>query len=127
MTPRPFLALLALGALLLEACSSTPPREPPIDPDVARADIRSRIPATVANRDGWAIDMFAAFEAMEVRLKHARDSPVMNASFTAHPSRPAMIGIDTSQDQRIANREEISCAQESSRFHGSPSSWRPQF
>ncbi|MET0216057.1 MAG: DUF1615 domain-containing protein [Vicinamibacterales bacterium] len=38
-----------------------------MDPDVARADIRARIPATVANRDGWAIDMFAAFEALEVR------------------------------------------------------------
>ena len=49
------------------ACSSTPPREPPIDPDLARAEIGARIPATVANRDGWAIDMFAAFEALEVR------------------------------------------------------------
>jgi hypothetical protein len=34
---------------------------------VARADIRARIPPAVANRDGWAIDMFAAFEALEVR------------------------------------------------------------
>jgi hypothetical protein len=60
-------ALLALAILLLAGCSSAPPREPPIDPDVARADIRARIPASVANRDGWAIDMFAAFEALEVR------------------------------------------------------------
>jgi hypothetical protein len=52
--------------LLLAGCSSAPPREPPIDPDRARAEIRERIPTTVANRDGWAIDMFAAFEALEV-------------------------------------------------------------
>jgi hypothetical protein len=66
--PRsPLLALLALGTVLLGACSSTPPREPPIDPDLARAEIGARIPGTVANRDGWTIDMFAAFEALEVR------------------------------------------------------------
>ena len=61
------LTLLAPGALLLAACSSTPPREPPIDPDLARAEIRARIPAKVANPEGWAIDMFAAFEALELR------------------------------------------------------------
>jgi hypothetical protein len=61
------LALLTLGTVLLAACSSAPPREPPIDPDLARAEIRGRIPATVENAEGWAIDMFAAFEALEVR------------------------------------------------------------
>ena len=61
------LALLAVAALLFGGCSSAPPREPPVDPDVARAEIRARIPPVVANRDGWAIDMFAAFEALEVR------------------------------------------------------------
>jgi hypothetical protein len=59
--------ILALGNLLLAGCSSAPPREPPVDPDLARAEIRERIPATVANRDAWAIDTFAAFEALEVR------------------------------------------------------------
>jgi hypothetical protein len=59
--------VLALAALLVGGCGSAPPREPPIDPDVARADIRARIPAAVANRDGWAIDIFAAFEALDVR------------------------------------------------------------
>src|SRR5687768_3667308 len=63
----PFLTLLALATLLLEGCSSTPPPQPPVDPDVARAEIRARIPPAVANRDGWAVDMFAAFEALEVR------------------------------------------------------------
>jgi hypothetical protein len=65
-SPR-LLVLLTLATMLLGACSSAPPREPPIDPDVARADIRARIPPAVANRDGWAIDMFAVFESLEVR------------------------------------------------------------
>jgi hypothetical protein len=59
--------MMALASALVSACSSTPPREPPLDPDAARAEIRARIPATVSNRDGWAVDMFAAFEALEVR------------------------------------------------------------
>jgi hypothetical protein len=65
-TPR-FLSLLALAAALFGGCASAPPREPPIDPDVARAEMRARIPPSVANREGWAMDMFAAFEALEVR------------------------------------------------------------
>ena len=64
---HPRLTLPALAVLLLGACSSAPPRETPIDADAARAEIRVRIPSAVANRDGWAIDMFAAFEALEVR------------------------------------------------------------
>ncbi len=59
--------LLVVGILLLAGCGSAPSREPPIDPDMARAQIRERIPATVANRDAWALDMFAAFEALELR------------------------------------------------------------
>jgi len=57
----------AFAALLLAGCGSVPPREPPVDPDVARAQIQQRIPPTVENRDGWAIDIFSAFEALDVR------------------------------------------------------------
>ena len=65
---RPLLVgWLTLGIAILGGCSSAPRREPPIDPDVARADITARIPSTVANRDGWAIDIFAAFEALDVQ------------------------------------------------------------
>jgi len=59
--------ILAFVTVLLGGCGSAPPLEPPIDPDVARADMRARIPPTVANRDAWAVDMFAAFEALDLR------------------------------------------------------------
>ena len=58
-------ALLAFAAALLAACA-VPPRAPAIDPDAIRAEIRSLLPATVANADGWAIDIHAAFEALGV-------------------------------------------------------------
>ncbi len=56
-----------LAVTLLAACSAPRVREPPIDPDVARADITKRIPPATKNREGWAIDIFAAFEALSIR------------------------------------------------------------
>jgi hypothetical protein len=68
MTPsRSLITALLLAIALLAGCASTPPREPTIDPDVARAEIRARIPPKVADREGWTADMFAAFEALDVR------------------------------------------------------------
>jgi len=58
-------AFLCMG--LLAGCTSPPVREPPIDPDVARAEIAKRIQPSVKNREGWAIDIFAAFEALSIR------------------------------------------------------------
>lgn len=64
-----FLAAIAsLSVSILTGCSgSAPSREPPIDPDAARTQIRQLIPASVPNREGWAIDMFTAFESLEIR------------------------------------------------------------
>jgi hypothetical protein len=58
---------LTLCLSLMASCMSPPVREPAIDPDVARAEIARRISPTVKNRDGWAIDIFAAFEALSIR------------------------------------------------------------
>lgn len=55
------------GVALLSSCTNPELRPPPIDPDVARAEIAKRLPPKVANRDGWAIDIFAAFEALSIR------------------------------------------------------------
>ena len=60
-------ALSFLCVALLAACSSPQVREPPIDPDVARADIARRIQPTIKSREAWAIDIFAAFEALSIR------------------------------------------------------------
>jgi hypothetical protein len=60
-------SLVLAGIALLSACTNPELRAPPIDPDVARAEIAKRLPPKVANRDGWAIDIFAAFEALSIR------------------------------------------------------------
>src|SRR5690349_24299040 len=42
-------------------------RERHPDPDVVRADISKRLPESARNRNGWAIDIFAAFEALSIK------------------------------------------------------------
>src|SRR6188768_1770053 len=59
--------LVLVGVAVLSSCTNPELRAPPIDPDVARAEIAKRLPPKVANRDGWAIDIFAAFEALSIR------------------------------------------------------------
>ncbi|HVY82718.1 MAG TPA: DUF1615 domain-containing protein [Steroidobacteraceae bacterium] len=56
----------ALATLATLAGCASPPRPPAVDPDAVRAQIERLMPAKVPNRQGWAIDIFAAFEALGV-------------------------------------------------------------
>jgi len=60
-----FAVLAAASALLLAGCASKP-RPPAVDPDAVRAKIRGLMPATVANTESWAVDIYAAFEFLTV-------------------------------------------------------------
>jgi hypothetical protein len=57
---------LAMAGVLLAGCTVAP-RAPVVDPDAVRAQIRRLMPASVQNADGWAVDIFAAFEALAIR------------------------------------------------------------
>src|SRR5690349_18534447 len=63
-------ALLAAStcssALLAGCVGSSRARGPAIAPDVARAQIARALPDKLRNRDGWAVDIFAAFEALRI-------------------------------------------------------------
>lgn len=72
--------------------------EPPIDPDVARAEIAKRIPAATKNREAWAIDMFAAFEALEIRPTAENICAVIavteqESTFQVNPAVPGLPDI----------------------------------
>ena len=84
-------SLVLAGIALLSACTNPELREPPIDPDVARAEIAKRLPPKVANRDGWAIDIFAAFEALSIRPTTENICAVIAVDRTGidAPGRPA--------------------------------------
>lgn len=63
------LALVASACVTaaLSGCIGSPgARDTPIDPDVARAQITRALPDKLKNREGWAVDIFAAFEALHI-------------------------------------------------------------
>jgi hypothetical protein len=98
--------------MLFAGCSSTPPREPPIDPDVARADIRAHIPGAVTNRDGWAVDMFAAFAALEVRPTTRNICAVVaviqqESGFQVDPALPGLPAMARREIDERASRYHI--------------------
>jgi hypothetical protein len=85
------LVFAALG--LSAACTSSRVSEPPVDPDVVRADISKRLPTSVKNREGWAIDIFAAFEALSVKPTPENICAVVavteqESTFTVNPAVP---------------------------------------
>ena len=69
--PRPAPHAVTSVGLLVRLRHSRGANNCPVDPDIARARITTLIPADVANRNDWAIDMFAAFEALRIEPSDA--------------------------------------------------------
>lgn len=98
---RPFLirrVATLLCVALISSCIHPPVREPAIDPDVARGEIVKRISPTVKNRQDWAVDIFAAFEALSIRPTAQNICSVIavteqESTFQASPSVPGLPAI----------------------------------
>lgn len=97
---RPWFGAVAVSLCmsLIASCMNPPVREPAIDPDVARAEIAKRIAPTVKNREGWAIDIFAAFEALSIRPTSENICGVIavteqESTFQASPPVPGLPDI----------------------------------
>ncbi|KFN41030.1 DUF1615 domain-containing protein [Arenimonas oryziterrae] len=58
------LCLLLAPILALASCDTA---EPPPSPDQVRAQIVRLLPPKLADRQGWATDIYAAFESLEIR------------------------------------------------------------
>ncbi len=93
------LVLLVAAPALLTACA-VPPRQPSadLDPDTARARIRSLMPGTVANAEGWAIDIHAALEALRVPVTTEHICGVLavtdqESNFQVDPAVPGLPAI----------------------------------
>jgi hypothetical protein len=94
------------GIALLSACTNPKLREPPIDPDAARAEIAKRLPPKVANREGWAIDIFAAFEALSIRPTTENVCAVLAVTEqeSTFQVNPPVAGLPTIARREIDNR-----------------------
>ena len=97
-TSRPALSFLLATFATISACTNPQLRGPPIDPDVARAEIAKRIPPKIDNREAWAIDIFAAFEALSIRPTTEHICAVIavteqESTFQASPPVPGLSAI----------------------------------
>lgn len=94
---HPALLFSLVAGMILAGCVSQN-RTAPVDPDAARAQIAKLIPAKVAARDGWAVDIFAAFESLEIAPTRENACAVIavaqqESRFQADPSVPGLPGI----------------------------------
>jgi uncharacterized protein DUF1615 len=104
--------LVLAGIASMSACTSPELREPPIDPDVARAEIAKRIPPKIAKREGWAIDIFAAFEALSIRPTTEHICAVIavteqESTFQVNPPVPGLPAIAQREIENRASRYHI--------------------
>lgn len=103
------ICVVCAAVALSAACTSSRVSEPPIDPDVVRADISKRLPASVKNRDGWAIDIFAAFEALSIKPTPQNICAVVavteqESTFQVNPAVPGLPEIARREiDSRAAS------------------------
>ena len=96
--PHSLARILALAAAVLLVSCSTTPRQPAIDPDVARAGIARHLPAKLDNRDAWAADIFLAFESLGITPSDANACAVIavaqqESTLRVNPSVPGLPGI----------------------------------
>lgn len=101
-----------LAVAFIAACSAPRVREPRIDPDVARAEITKRIPAATKNREGWAIDIFVAFEALSIQptpenICAALAVTEQESTYQVNPTVPGLSNIARREIDARAKRFKI--------------------
>ena len=98
-----------LGALLLAGCASreSATEPPPMRPTEARARIAELLPASTADRAGWATDIHAAFAALRLEHTPANICAVVGiteqeSGFRADPAVPELPTIAWQQIEQRA-------------------------
>jgi len=99
-------------ALVLASCGGQQSVIEAVDPDVARANIQRLIPQTVPNRAGWALDIFAAFEKLEIAPTDENACAVIavtqqESTFNATPVVPNLATIARKEIDARAARYRI--------------------
>jgi hypothetical protein len=100
---------VALGALV--AGCTTGPTKPsaPTRPEDVRAEIAALLPASVADRPGWAVDIYAAFAALHLEPSRDHVCAVLavaeqESTYRADPSVPGLGRIAREEIDRRAER-----------------------
>ncbi len=109
----PVLLLLLSVLLLLSACVGDDPyRMPPRSPESIRAQIAALMPATVADRPGWAADIHTAFTTMKINPSTANICAVLavteqESTFQADPPVANLAPVAREEILKRANAKGI--------------------
>ena len=101
---------LTAALAVLAGCASGPGSTPsPARPEDVRAQIVSLMPASVADRAGWAVDIYAAFDALRIAPSTAHVCSVLaiaeqESTYRADPSVPGLGKIARDEIDRRAER-----------------------
>jgi len=104
------LALAAVAAL--SGCATGPLDQPPPRPAEVRAQIVGLMPAQVADREGWAVDIYAAFSALDIEPSTSNLCAVLavteqESTFRADPAVPNLGKIARAEIDRRAGKYNV--------------------
>ncbi|HXR02146.1 MAG TPA: DUF1615 domain-containing protein, partial [Pseudomonas sp.] len=111
--PRHASTLVSLAALtLLAACSSQRNQPPAPAPDLVRSEIVRLLPASVADRQGWATDIYTAFETQKIDPSVENLCSVLavteqESNYQVDPAVPGMGKIAQDEIDRRASKVHI--------------------
>ena len=107
---RPFMAAIVAAALLgLAGCGTQQPTTPAPKPEEVRARIARLIPANIPDRQGWAQDIYTAFDALDIppndeNICSVLAVTVQESTFQATPPVPGLAKIAREEIYRRAGR-----------------------
>jgi len=108
-SPRALIwSIAAASVVAIAGCGSAPP-EAPARPEAVRARITALVPAGVADRAGWALDIYAAFDSLHIEPSLANVCAVLavteqESTFRADPPVPGLGRIAREEIDRRAER-----------------------
>ncbi|WP_217473905.1 DUF1615 domain-containing protein [Stutzerimonas stutzeri] len=102
-------ALVAALLLGLTGCGIQQPKTPAPQPDEVRAKIVRLIPSNIADRQGWARDIYSAFDALDIPPSNENICAVLavtaqESTFQATPAVPGLAKIAREEIYRRAFR-----------------------
>jgi|GEM_PF-172109 len=105
-------AISLILVTLLAGCSSRPDQAPPPAPEVVRSEIVRLLPASVPDRQGWATDIYRAFEAQKIdptveNLCSVLAVTEQESNFQVDPAVPGMGKIAQDEIDRRASKLHI--------------------
>jgi hypothetical protein len=106
--PGALILSLVVASLVVVGCGTAPPSVPARPEDV-RAHIAELLPASVVDRPGWAIDIYAAFDALHIEPSADNVCAVLavaeqESTYRADPMVPGLGRIAREEIDRRAER-----------------------